>query len=130
MFMSLWIDLFTCICPCGLICLHVYVPVDLSFIYMYMSLWIYLFTCICPCGLICLHVYVPVDPSFVDTNYFSLQALWQPQWWRIYNVQTYITAIWGTISLTNCSWISGGCRGRDRMVIGFTFTYAISTYNH
>ena len=64
MFMSLWIDLFTCLCPCGLICLHVYVPVDLTFVYMFMSLWIYLFTCICPCR-----------PLFVDTNYFSLQAL-------------------------------------------------------
>jgi hypothetical protein len=25
---------------------------------------------------------------------------------------------------------SGGCRGRDRMVVGFTATYAISAYHH
>jgi len=24
----------------------------------------------------------------------------------------------------------GGCRGRDRMVVGFTTTYAISAYHH
>jgi hypothetical protein len=26
--------------------------------------------------------------------------------------------------------IRGGCRGRDRMVVGFTTTNAISTYHH
>jgi len=25
---------------------------------------------------------------------------------------------------------TGGCRGRNRMVVGFTTTYAISTYHH
>jgi len=25
---------------------------------------------------------------------------------------------------------AGGCRGRDRMVVGFTTTYAISAYHH
>jgi len=28
------------------------------------------------------------------------------------------------------SWDKGGCHGRDRMVVGFTTTYAISAYYH
>ena len=37
------------------------------------------------------------------------------------------------ILLVNASYIRAGggrCRGRDRMVVGFTTTYAVSDYNH
>jgi len=36
------------------------------------------------------------------------------------------TLLWSNLS----SDMTGGRRGRDRMVIGFTTTYAISAYHH
>ena len=30
----------------------------------------------------------------------------------------------------NCEMTKRGCRGRDRMTVGFTTTYAISAYHH
>jgi len=30
----------------------------------------------------------------------------------------------------NCYWLMRGRRGRDRMAVGFSTTYAISTYHH
>ena len=35
-----------------------------------------------------------------------------------------------TITLKGGSKYIGGCCGRDRMVVGFTTTYAISAYHH
>ena len=36
------------------------------------------------------------------------------------------SCIWEQIATT----AERGCRGRDRMIVGFTTTYAISSYHH
>jgi len=47
-----------------------------------------------------------------------------------------MTALWRKISIFVCRfaeyicWHSLGCRGHDRMVVGFTTAYAISAYYH
>jgi hypothetical protein len=64
--------------------------------------------------------------SFVVFNCFSASEIWSYKkgglGWQV-PYKRNLLHLYTTI-------YSMGCRGRDRMVVGFTTTYAISAYHH